>query len=40
VNPITEAIENNSIATLKSLVKRGADLNKPILIGEEYELEE
>ena len=40
MNPVTEAIENDSIATLKSLVKEGVDLNKPILIGEEYELEE
>jgi len=40
MNPVTEAIENDSIATLKSLVKKGADLNKPILIGEEYELED
>ena len=40
MNEIAQAIENDSIAKLKSLVKEGADLNKPILIGEEYDLEE
>ena len=40
MNKVTEAIENDSIATLKSLLKSGVDLNKPILIGEEYDLEE
>lgn len=40
MNKVTEAIENDSIATLKSLLKEGVDLNKPILIGEEYDLEE
>ena len=40
MNPITEAIENDSVAKMKSLIKEGADLNKPILIGEEYELED
>jgi len=37
---ITEAIEHDSIATLNTLVKNGADLNKPVRIGEEYDLEE
>ncbi len=40
MNPLTEAIENDSIAKIKSLLKEGIDLNKPILIGEEYELDE
>lgn len=40
MNPLTEAIENDSIAKVKSLLKEGVDLNKPILIGEEYELDE
>ena len=40
MNEITQAIENDSIAKLKSLIKAGADLNKPILIGEEYDLED
>jgi len=40
MNPVTEAIENDSVAKMKSLLKNGADLSKPILIGEEYELEE
>ncbi len=40
MNPVTQAIENDSIAKLKSLIKEGVDFNKPILIGEEYDLEE
>ena len=40
MNPMTEAIENDSVAKVKSLLKEGADLKKPILIGEEYELED
>lgn len=40
MNPVTEAIENDSIAKIKSLIKQGVDLNKPILIGEEYDLDE
>jgi len=40
MNPLTEAIENDSIAKIKSLLKEGIDLNKPILIGEEYDLDE
>ena len=40
MNPVTEAIENDSVAKMKSLLKNGADLHKPILIGEEYELED
>ncbi len=40
MNPLTLAIENDSIAKVKSLLKEGVDLNKPILIGEEYDLEE
>ena len=40
MNPVTEAIENDSVAKMKSLLKSGADLKKPILIGEEYELED
>jgi len=37
---IVQAIENDSIAKLKSLLRNGLDLNEPILIGEEYDLEE
>jgi len=40
MNPLTLAIENDSVAKVKSLIKDGTDLNKPILIGEEYDLEE
>ncbi len=40
MNEVTQAIENDSVAKLKSLIKEGTDLNKPILIGEEYDLEE
>jgi len=40
MNPVTEAIENDSVAKMKSLLKNGADLKKPILIGEEYDLED
>jgi ankyrin repeat protein len=40
MNPLTIAIENDSVSKVKSLIKEGVDLNKPILIGEEYELEE
>jgi len=40
MNPLTIAIENDSVAKVKSLVKDGIDLNKPILIGEEYDLDE
>ncbi len=40
MNKVTEVIENDSIAGLKALIKEGVDLNKPILIGEEYELED
>ena len=40
MNEVTLAIENDSVAKMKSLLKSGADLQKPILIGEEYELED
>ncbi len=40
MNEVTQAIENDSVAKLKSLIKEGVDLNKPILIGEEYDLED
>ncbi len=40
MNPVTEAIENDSVAKMKSLIKSGVDVNKPILIGEEYELDD
>ena len=40
MNELTQAIENDSIAKIKSLIKNGVDLNKSILIGEEYDLEE
>lgn len=40
MNEVTQALENDSIAKLKSLVREGADITKPIKIGEEYDLEE
>ncbi len=40
MNELTQAIENDSVAKVKSLIKSGVDLNKPILIGEEYELDD
>jgi len=40
MNEITQAIEHDSIAKLRSLLKEGIDLNRPVLIGEEYDLEE
>jgi len=40
VSILSEAIENDSIAKIKSLIKENIDLNQPILIGEEYELED
>lgn len=40
MNPLTQAIENDSIAKLKSLIKEGVDITKPLLIGEEYDLED
>ncbi len=40
MNEVTLAIENDSVAKMKSLLKSGTDLKKPILIGEEYELED
>jgi ankyrin repeat protein len=40
MNEVTQALENDSIAKLKSLVKEGVDITKPIIIGEEYDLEE
>jgi ankyrin repeat protein len=39
MNTITEVIEHDSVAGLKSLIGKGVDLNRPILIGEEYDLE-
>ncbi len=40
MNELTQAIENDSVAKVKSLIKNGVDINKPILLGEEYELED
>jgi len=40
MNEVTQAIENDSVAKMKSLLKSGVDIKKPILIGEEYELED
>ncbi len=40
MNEVTQAIENDSVAKMKSLLQSGADLNKPILIGEEYDLDD
>jgi ankyrin repeat protein len=40
MNKVAKAIANDSIAALKSLVRSGIDLKRPLLIGEEYDLEE
>lgn len=40
MNEITQAIANDSLAKMKSLLEAGADIAKPILIGEEYDLDE
>ncbi len=40
MNEVTQAIENDSVAKMKSLIKSGVDINKHILIGEEYDLED
>lgn len=40
MNEITQAIANDSLAKMKSLLESGADIAKPILIGEEYGLDE
>ncbi|SFV59328.1 ankyrin repeat family protein [hydrothermal vent metagenome] len=40
MNPITEAIEYDSVAKMKSLIRNGTNLNSPICVGEEYDLEE
>jgi ankyrin repeat protein len=40
MNEVTEAIERDSIAMLKRLREKGVDFNEPVLIGEEYDLEE
>ena len=39
MDEMTEAIAHDSIAKLLSLIKAGADLNKPLLVGTEYDLE-
>lgn len=40
MNPLIKAIEDDSIFQLKKLIEEGVDLNKPILIGEEYDLDD
>jgi ankyrin repeat protein len=40
MNQMTEAIANDSLTKLKSMLEKGASAIKPILIGEEYDLEE
>lgn len=40
MNEMTQAIANDSLAKMKALLKSGADAIRPILIGEEYDLEE
>lgn len=37
---LSEAIEEDSVARVKYLIRDGIDLNKPILIGEEYDLDD
>ena len=37
---ILKAIENDSLVLLESILKDGYDIYKPIIIGEEYDLEE
>jgi len=35
-----EAIENDSLVKMRVLLEKGLDLSKPVIIGEEYELDE
>jgi len=37
---LLEAIEHDSLVRMKALLEAGLDLSQPIIIGEEYELEE
>jgi len=37
---LSQAIERDSIIEVKRIIKDGVDLNKPILIGEEYDLDD
>lgn len=40
MNKMTEAIDNDSLVKMKSILENGASATKPIPIGEEYDLEE
>ncbi len=40
MSAISEAIENDSVVKMKALIQEDVDLHKPIVIGEEYELED
>jgi uncharacterized protein len=40
MNELIEAIENDNIVKLKALCKEGIDLSQPVLIGQEYDLED
>ncbi len=40
MNELIEAIENDNIVKLKALCKAGIDLSEPVLIGQEYDLED
>ena len=40
MSAMSEAIENDSVAKVKALLKEGVDINKPIIIGEEYDLDD
>jgi len=37
---LLEAIENDSLVKMRALLDNGIDLSKPVIIGEEYELDE
>jgi len=37
---LLEAMEHDSLVKMKALLEKGVDLSKPIIIGEEYELDE
>ena len=40
MNELLQALENDNLVKMKALLDTGIDLNKPVIIGEEYELDE
>ena len=40
MNELLQALENDNLVKMKELLDTGIDLNKPVIIGEEYELDE